>query len=233
MRRPCVYVYLATNRAPGGTTTSTKLGVASDIVERLRLLNGAPGSPGAERRPRHAPGAWRMLLAIVAPPSVGARALALWLATTKRKVHLRFRFGIEKIAWHMGLPYFVNFAELDADASIEQAIPAFTARLRREHAALEPEALATGIAELGAQLVRNEYALRTTTVNRLSFAPRDRPRDRYRRSTAPTPTAPSASVHKTSSPTSRATPRTRARGTNSTTTTTHLETLLADALRRP
>lgn len=168
-----MYLYLATNYK-SGTHITTKIGCASDIAERLTLLNSLTNGPGTERRARHAPGYWRMLLVIYVPRELSARAIACQWAHDARKVHCRFRYGVESIAQHYRLPYLVNTAELRADTPLTRTIPAFVASVL---AAVVPST-ADGVRAL------TRVSAARTHYKTLSFARLDRPRARYRKRAA-------------------------------------------------
>lgn len=161
-----LYLYLAINR---GKTVTTKIGCTSDVTERLALLNALTTAPGRERRSRHEPGKWAMLLVIVVPRVLSAGAIKLQWARDKRKPHCRFVYGIKHVAWHYGLPYFINFAELHASTALCAAIPELVARLQPRGAVS---------ASLAADLVSGRYPVATTRFASQSFARLDRPRDR-------------------------------------------------------
>ena len=193
-RRP-LYVYLATNRKVDDKHITTKIGCASDVDERLALLNAPSPAPGSERRTRHAPGHWRMLLVVVVPPSLSARAIADQWARDARKLHCRFQYGIESIAWHYGLPYLVDFEEMRADAALASAIPAF---VRTIEARACPDTAT--VSRLARALTSSSFCVSTTRFKNMSFAAADRPRDRYRKrratATATTTTEASSSPSK-------------------------------------
>lgn len=171
---PPLYVYLAVNRGSDDHMT-TKIGCTSDVKERLTLLNAPAPSPGSERRSRHAPGQWHMLLVIVVPRTLSSRAIAQQWARDKRKPHCRFQYGIENVAWHYKLPYFIDFDELRADTCLVEAIPQFIEKLRQH--IVQP----SQIQEVAQALVADTYPVATTKFESLSFARIDRPRDRYKK----------------------------------------------------
>ena len=171
-----LYIYLAINRGADDRMT-TKIGCVSDIEERLALLNATSPSPGSERRSRHVPGNWHMLLAIIVPETLSARALAKQWARDKRKPHCRFQYGIECIAWHFRLPYLIDFVELRADTALVSEIPDFVARLGDGSGVVADEARRVAVA-----LATDTYVVPTThSHTALSFARIDRPRDRYQK----------------------------------------------------
>jgi len=168
-----MYLYLATNYK-SGTHITTKIGCASDITERLTLLNSLTNGPGTERRARHVPGYWRMLLVICVPRELSARAIACQWAHDARKVHCRFRYGVESIAQHYRLPYLVNVDELRADTPLTRTIPAFVASVLTSIVPSTADAM-TALTRVNAT---------TTRYRTLSFARIDRPRARYRKRAA-------------------------------------------------
>jgi hypothetical protein len=176
-----MYLYLATNRKNPVRITS-KIGCASCVVERLTLLNGVAPAPGAERRSRHAPGAWKLLLVIAVPPTLSGRALSEQWSRDARKIHCRFQYGIE-LAWHFCLPYFIDFEELLADTALVAAIPEFVTSVRAC-------ALRGTLDDEAARVLFEETSRPpTTTFRGMSFAPADRPHARYRKRKASTPKA--------------------------------------------
>ena len=176
MRKQPLYVYLATNHKSNKSMT-TKVGCASDVVERLRLLNAPSPAPGSERRARHAPGQWRMLLVIVVPATLSARAIADQWARDARKAHCRFQYGVESIAHHYQLPYFVNFEELDENEEISSSIPELVTSLKTERVDDET----TLVRSLAESLAANDLGVATTHFKNMSFATTDEPRRRYRK----------------------------------------------------
>jgi len=212
--RPPVFLYLATNRHDGeGECLATRVGVASDVRRRVERLNAAAvagtsssnSSRSKSRASRRPLGTWRVLLAILVPPRLSARALALQWSADTRKPHGRFQYGVEQVAWHFGLPYLLDDAELGANSALTAAAPAFMARVRAQ--AARGQYNASAIAELAERAAADTLPLATTALKTLSFARADRPRARYRRTTKKTAAAaaaassrPAAAIAKSSSP---------------------------------
>ena len=188
---------MLTNRKEGVQTTS-QIGCVSDVEERTRIHNSKVPTPGSERRARQAAGWWKALLIIVVPASSGlsAGALARLWKTCKRKIHCRFQFGIESIARHYGLPYFIDVDELRSDARIAGVIPAFVRSVIAEvaggaSAPPTPRSSLNGLCEGGDDdtllkrvadlIVSPSFSVATCEFDGVSFAKKDRPRDRYRK----------------------------------------------------
>ena len=178
---PPLYLYLLTNRKSDVQTT-TQIGCVSDVDERMSIHNSKVPVPGSERRARQAAGYWKPLLVIVVPRASGlsARALAEQWKSRARKIHCRFQFGIENIAWHYKLPYFVNVDELRTDARITRIIPSFVRTILSAVVSSEraTEDVLRGVANA---VTSPHFQAANMQFNGLSFARVDRPRERYRK----------------------------------------------------
>lgn len=175
-----LYLYMATNRKEG-TQAATRIGCASDPMERLRIFNSKTPIPGSDRRARQAAGHWRLLLLIAIPPRSRLSGAALkesWKRCA-RKIHKRFEYGIESIARHHGLPFFIDVDELKSDRRIVDELPTLTNKLLRELA--RDDDSSDRARKLAGALVSGTLATRTDGANGQSFDRADRPRDRYRK----------------------------------------------------
>ena len=182
MTSPVLYLYLITNRKEG-VQTSTKIGCVSDIEDRVQRYNSTIPIPGSERRTRQAAGYWKPLLVIVVPAAskLSGRALAIAWAGGSRRIHCRFQYGIEQIARHYGLEYFIDTDELQADERIVKELPDLVKELV-DSAVHNNRDYISKVANL---VMSPTYRpLTTKHSNGLSFAKADKPRIRYIRKRA-------------------------------------------------
>jgi len=177
-RRETLFLYMATNRKEG-VQSVTRIGCVGDPFERLRTLNSPTPTPGSDRRARQAAGHWNLLLLIAVPPELSGVALKEEWRKSKRKIHKRFEHGIERIARHHRLPYFVDVDELEKDRRIVDELPELVAELRRQviETACDPRQLAEHLSD-------GRLPIRLRSADGLSFAHTDRPRERYRKRSA-------------------------------------------------
>jgi len=135
-----------------------------------------------------------MLLVIAVPRSLRARDLATKWATMSRKVHRRLQYGIDSIARHYGLPFFVDVETLRDEPRIRRDMNEYVASLLDQTLV---NVAPTCLEQLGTQLRDDTLPLRTTLhVDNESYARVDRPRARVTkaRATVRPPSTPAASI---------------------------------------
>lgn len=155
-----LYLYLLVSdktASPTDMTPASRIGKASDMGRRLALLN-ADGSGHA----------WTILLVIVVPRVLSATALAEQWKRDARRVHRRFQYGIDTIARHFGLPFFVNCAELKTSAHMHRTLHAYVQSV-----------LATNPRDV-ADVAALECEPTTHVLNEQSYARASHPRERYK-----------------------------------------------------
>jgi len=114
-------------------TTKTHIGHTLDIKKCLKQHNGQlPATASLTRVTRKAAGTWRLVMAIILPPTrkLSENALVEYWKRSSRKVNRRLMFGIQ-MSRKLEVPWFVNSEILD-DECIKRSVPHLVRRYHEQ-----------------------------------------------------------------------------------------------------